>query len=157
MKTLIFIASLLILIGCNTVPHHDEQSSKSIDIQSELAGIEKTRNAFMKALKEKDFESLGNVVTRDVKTVTPGGSGWLEMFRINAHMGPFPYDSIIMYPKETVVVSDSVAYDFGNSKVYYTDEEGKVVELGDTFLAILKKGKDGTWRLHREVASSKVE
>ncbi|NNL01733.1 MAG: hypothetical protein HKP39_05615, partial [Eudoraea sp.] len=49
-----------------------------------------------------------------------------------------------------------IAYDFGVSRVYYTNSEGNVVELKDSFLVILKKDKDGTWRLHREVASSNV-
>ena len=60
-----------------------------------------------------------------------------------------------MQPKETIIVSDSVAYDFGTSSVYYTNEQGEPVEIQDTFLAILKKDKnDGKWKLHREVATT---
>ena len=70
---------------------------------------------------------------------------------------PFPYDSIRMHPIEAVLASDSVAWDFGTSRVYYTDADGVVRELRDTDLAILTKGPDGVWRLHREVASSRVE
>ena len=63
-----------------------------------------------------------------------------------------------MSPEETVIVSDSIAYDYGTSKVYYTNDKGESVELQDTFLVIMKKDKnDGVWRLHREVASSIVE
>ena len=95
-------------------------------------------------------------MTKDVKIISPGSSDWSEMYRISQNQGPFPYDSIIMFPKETIIASDSIAYDFGVSHVYYTNSEGMVVELKDTFLAILKKGKDGIWRLHREVATSNV-
>ena len=60
-----------------------------------------------------------------------------------------------MRPEETIIVSDSVAYDFGTSSVYYTNGDGKPVEIEDTFLAILKKDKeDGRWKLHREVATT---
>jgi len=72
--------------------------------------------------------------------------------------GQFSYDSIRMQPIETVIVSDTVAYDFGTSSVFYTNENGEPVELEDTFLVILKKDKkDGKWRIHREVASAVVE
>jgi ketosteroid isomerase-like protein len=110
----------------------------------------------MKAVKDGDGETIGKMVTKDAKTISPGSNDWSEMYKTSENQGPFPYDSIIMFPKETVITSDSVAYDFGVSHVFYTNNEGDVVELKDTFLAILKKGEDGIWRLHREVASSNV-
>ena len=61
-----------------------------------------------------------------------------------------------MRPKETIIVSDSVAYDFGTSSTYYTNENGESIELTATFLAILKKDRnDGKWKLHREVANTR--
>ena len=134
----------------------ESSNANTIDIQAELASIEKTRQTFMKAVKESDGETIGKMVTKDVKTISPGSSDWNEMYRTSQNKGPFPYDSIHMFPKETIIASDSIAYDFGVSHVYYTNSEGNVVELKDSFLAILKKGKDGIWRLHREVASSNV-
>lgn len=152
------LISLFLLFSCK--PEGDSKESisdsHSIDIQAELAGIEETRQAFMKAVKENDVEKIIQLSTPDVLTIAPGSDGWKDMYAVSKKQGPFPYDSILMTPKETVIVSDSVAYDLGNSMVYYTDAEGKVVELKDTFLAILKRGKDGVWRLHREVASSNV-
>jgi ketosteroid isomerase-like protein len=96
------------------------------------------------------------MVTKDAVTISPGSSDWSTMYEVSKNRGPFPYDSIIMFPKETIIASDTIAYDFGTSHVYYTNSEGTVVELKDNFLAILKKGDDGIWRLHREVASSNV-
>jgi ketosteroid isomerase-like protein len=61
-----------------------------------------------------------------------------------------------MKPTETVILNDSMAYDFGTSTVYFTNAEGKSVELYDTFLVLLKKGEDGNWRMYREVASSRI-
>ena len=110
----------------------------------------------MKAVKEGDGAALGKIVTKDFKTISPGSNDWSEMYKVSKNQGPFPYDSIIMNPKETIIASDSIAYDFGVSHVYYTNSEGVAVELKDSFLAILKKGNDGVWRLHREVASSNV-
>jgi len=159
MRSSIILFFVMILVSCNEKSNKGELKSSNtstIDIQAELASIEKTRQAFMKAVKEADGETIGKIVTKDVKIVSPGSTDWSKMYEISKNKGPFPYDSIIMFPKETIIASDSVAYDFGVSYVYYTNSEGIVVELKDNFLAILKKGKDGIWRLHREVASSNV-
>jgi ketosteroid isomerase-like protein len=159
MRNLITIFFVLILISCSEKSNKgvpESSNTNTIDIQAELASIEKTRQTFMQAVKEGDGETIGKIVTADVKTISPGSSDWREMYETSKNQGPFPYDSIIMYPKETILVSDSIAYDFGVSHIYYTNSEGIAVELKDTFLAILKKGRDGIWRLHREVASSKI-
>lgn len=159
MRISIILFFFLILFSCNDMRNRVEAESSithTVDIEAELASIEKTRQTFMKAVKEGDGEALGKIVTNNVRTISPGSSDWMEMFSTGKNTGPFPYDSIVMFPKETIIASDSVAYDFGVSHVYYTNSEGNVVELKDSFLAILKKGEDGIWRLHREVASANV-
>lgn len=159
MRISIILFFFLILFSCNDMRNRVEAESSiahTVDIEAELASIEKTRQTFMKAVKEGDGEALGKIVTKNVRTISPGSSDWMEMFSTDKNTGPFPYDSIVMFPRETIIASDSVAYDFGVSHVYYTNSEGNVVELKDSFLAILKKGEDGIWRLHREVASANV-
>ena len=127
-----------------------------IDIQAELASIEETRAGFQLAIKEKRYTDLRNYGTKDIISLTPICGTWEEYKRLrNEPVGSFSYDSLIMKPKETIIVSDSIAYDFGTSSVYYTNEQGKPIEIEDTFLAILKKDKsDGKWKLHREVATT---
>jgi ketosteroid isomerase-like protein len=159
MRSSIIFLFVLFLVSCNEKTSGDIPESintNTIDIQAELASIETTRRTFMKAVKQGDGETIGKMATKDVKIISPGSSDWSEMYKTSKNQGPFPYDSIIMFPKETIIASDSIAYDFGVSHVYYTNSEGMVVELKDTFLVILKKGKDSIWRLHREVASSNV-
>ncbi|MBD0832766.1 YybH family protein [Aestuariibaculum sediminum] len=155
----------LILVGINfqackqQEPLKDKSVTKKIDIEAELKSIEQTRHGFEQAIKEKRYSDLKQYATHDMKGVSPGSEDWLEYKRIREKpMGQFSYDSIIMRPQETVIVSDSVAYDFGTSNVYYTNANGEPIELEDTFLVILKKDKtDGKWKLHREVASAVVE
>ncbi|WP_439153348.1 YybH family protein [Winogradskyella sp.] len=159
MRSSLILFCILILVSCKEKSSRDQQefsNTHTLDIQNELASIEKTRQIFMKAVKEGDGETIGKMVTKNAKTISPGSNDWGEMYKTAKNQGPFPYDSITMFPKETIIASDSIAYDFGISHVYYTNSEGNVVELKDSFLAILKKGKDGVWRLHREVASSNV-
>ncbi len=159
MKNFLFILLTLFLISCNEKNNQSNLRSadaKDIDIEAELKSIEKTRQTFMRAVKETDYETIGKIVTKDFKAISPGSIDWKEMYETSKNQGPFPYDSIFMSPKETVIVSDSIAYDFGVSQVYYTNAEGNVVELNNSFLAILKKEGDGVWKLHREVASSNI-
>lgn len=162
MKNVIFLFFSLTVLACGKEKESiesDEPVSDKINIQSELALIEETRKAFQLAIKEKRYADLSKYTTPDMKAVSPGGEEWMEYKRLREKpSGQFSYDSIRMRPLETVIVSDSVAYDFGISSIYYTNESGEPVELTDTFLVILKKDKnDGIWKLHREVASSIVE
>lgn len=152
----IFCGSLLAL-GCAAQEQEVTVDNPTPDIQAELALIEQTRSAFEAAVREGRPEDLADLVTSDAIIVSPGGPEWEMMRRLGADRNtPFPYDSIVMDPIETVIVSDSIAWDLGNSSVYFTDEAGEVRKLQDSFLVILKKGSDGAWRLHREVASSRV-
>jgi ketosteroid isomerase-like protein len=162
MKNAIILLLLAQLFGCvkeTSQSQHDITEVKEVDIQAELASIEETREAFQLAIKEKRYADLGQYTTPDFIAVSPGSVDWLEYKRLReGSSGKFSYDSIRMRPKETIVVSDSVTYDFGTSTVYYTDENGFQVQLEDTFLVILKKDKsDGKWKIHREVASALVE
>jgi hypothetical protein len=132
-------------------------SSFAQDIKKELAKIEETREGFMLAIKEKRYQDLSQFTTSDMENVGPASTGFLEMYKLGQARGAFPYDRIIMSPKETVVVSDTVAYDYGTSKVYYTNEAGEEKLLTNSYLVILKKDNKGSWRLHREVASGQVK
>ena len=89
--------------------------------------------------------------------IGPASAEWLEyQSEREQPMGMFSYDSIIMSPKETVILNDSMAYDFGTSKVYYTNSEGVSIELRDSFIVLLKK-EDGRWKMFRELASGTVK
>ena len=155
-RHLLLLPTLLVL-GC-TARREGAVTAPALDVKRELAAIEETRAAFTAALKAGRPQEVRGLVTPDARTVGAGAPEWDLMRRLGAGRGtPFPYDSIAMRPTETVVVNDSIAWDFGTSSVYFTNEQGAVQELQDTYLAILKKGSDGVWRLHREVASARVE
>ena len=162
MKNSFILLLIVTLFGCvdgTKQSQHDSSGINKIDIQAELASIEETRAAFELAIKEKRYADLSQFSTPDFIGVSPGSEDWMEYKRLREEpYGQFSYDSIIMHPKETVIVSDSVAYDFGTSIVYFTNENGESIELENSFLVILKKDKnDGKWRIHREVSSAVVE
>ncbi|WP_194973879.1 Cif family virulence factor [Aquiflexum lacus] len=154
----IFLLAIAI-ISCNENGDKLQSNSnnrEAIDIQKELESIEDTRAGFELAIKEKRYGDLKKFATADLISLTPICGEWEEYKTLRANPNDlFSYDSLVMRPEETIIVSDSVAYDFGTSSVYYTNGEGKPVVISDTFLAILKKDKnDGMWKLHREVATS---
>ena len=163
MKKIVFLLPFLVL-ACNQTPKTpdvvlEESIVEPIDIAAEVEAINQLRASFQQAIKEKRYADLGQYATADMKGVSPGSEDWMEYRKQREErLGKFSYDSIIMSPEETVVVSDSVAYDYGTSKVYYTNDKGESVELQDTFLVILKKDKkENRWKIHREVASAIVE
>jgi ketosteroid isomerase-like protein len=128
-----------------------------IDVEAELAKIEQVRKSFEQTVKEKRYGDLGKFTTEDMISIGPGSEDWIAYRKLREQYGnKFRYDSIKMNPKETVILSDTMAYDFGVSSVFYTDENGTVHEMEDTFMVIMKKDKDGKWKLHRELASSLV-
>jgi ketosteroid isomerase-like protein len=159
MRNLMLLLFTVSIISCNNSGNNLESVSSNkeeIDILKELESIEETRAGFELAIKEKRYADLKNYATEDLISLTPICGEWEEFKRLRNNPNElFSYDSLIMRPEETVIVSDSVAYDFGTSSVYYTNDVGKPVEISDTFLAILKKEKkDGRWKLHREVATT---
>lgn len=157
MKHLLVLFTITLLFSCN-MEVKTESKAETLDIPAELAKIEAMRKSFEQTVREKRYGDLGKFTTPDMISVGPGSADWIAYRKLREeHGNKFRYDSIIMKPKETVIVSDSIAYDFGVSSMYYTDENGTVHELEDTFLVILKRMKNGEWKLHRELASSLVE
>lgn len=157
MKHLLVLFTITLLFSCN-MEVKTETKAETLDIPTELAKIEAMRKSFEQTVREKRYGDLGKFTTPDMISVGPGSADWIAYRKLREeHGNKFRYDSIIMKPKETVIVSDSIAYDFGVSSMYYTDENGTVHELEDTFLVILKRMKNGEWKLHRELASSLVE
>jgi len=161
MKYLLLLLLPLLSVSCSepepssAIEQNDDQP---VNIEAEVAAIEDLRQAFTKAIDEKRYSDLGQYTHPDLISIGPGSEDWKRYRKLREEQsGLFSYDSIRMRPYETMLVNDSMAYDFGWSSVYYTDPDGKPVEIVDTFLLLLKKGKDGKWRLWREVASARVD
>ena len=137
MKKAIFLVSVTLMLSCQnekSEPASISTEPQKMDIQAEQDSIEETRNGFQLAIKENRFADLQNYATNNVKSLTPDCGPWAAFKNLRAEpTGKFQYDSLVMRPRETIIVSDSVAYDFGMSSTYYTDENGQSVELTATF------------------------
>ncbi len=157
MKAILTILLGMIIIACSPKPELPEASEKEqMDVEKELQAIESTRSGFELAIKEGRYDDLRYYAHPDIKAIGPGHPQWAEMYGLRKDRGMFPYDSIVMTPTETVIMNDSMAYDFGTSITYTTDANDSVVVLRDTFLVLLRKDTTGEWKLFREVASAKL-
>ncbi|MUP46573.1 nuclear transport factor 2 family protein [Gramella sp. BOM4] len=158
MKKLIGLLCIIGLFSCDSGENKPEKPERvnSINMEKELASIEETRTNFQNAIAEKRYEDLSKYATRDLISLTPVCGEWEEYKKmVEDSKGLFSYDSIRMNPEETIILNDSIAYDFGTSTSYYTNSEGEPTEIKASFLAILKKDKkDGVWKLYREVATT---
>ena len=160
MKKIIGLLAILTLFSCMEKQDKaivEPVQPHKIDVEAELAKIEQVRKSFEQTVKERRYGDLGKFTTDDMISIGAGSEDWIAYRKLREqHGNKFRYDSIKMNPKETVILSDTMAYDFGVSSVYYTDENGTVHEMEDTFMVIMKKTEDGEWKLHRELASSLV-
>lgn len=162
MKKLMLLMVTVFFASCLETNRTDDiktEDAPKINIDQELTSIEQARNAFQKAFKEKRYADLSNFIMVGFKGVSPGSEDWMAYNKLSKNpTGQFSIDSIVMRPRETAVVSDSMAYDFGTSSVYYKNEDGQLIELKNSYLTLLKKDKmDGKWKLFRDVSSSLVE
>ncbi|SIN65295.1 Cif family virulence factor [Algoriphagus halophilus] len=157
MKKLI-MPLFLLMVSCSMNDKEESiiEKENDFDVEVELVKIEESRSAFQLAIKEGRPGDLKNYGI-DVIASDPDCGPWAEFKELRRNpKGKFNYDSLVMRPRETVIVSDSIAYDFGTSSTYYTNEQGEPVEIIATFLAIMKKDKrDGVWKLHREVGNTR--
>lgn len=156
MRYTLFLVGVLLLFGCQQPTQNNNETLNSEELAKELKSIEVTRAGFIKAIDEKQYQDLANWTTKDLIQVLPNDAAWNSMFQSRGILGLFPYDSIRMQPIETVILNDSMAYDFGVSTVYFADSLGQTNHVKDTYLALLKKDSIGRWRLFREVASSNI-
>lgn len=149
----VFAGSLF--ISCLTASEKRETGISSERLELELRRVHKLRSDFQKFIRKNQPDSLTMLISKEAKIVPPGGDAWKILIQRVGPNNPMPYDSIHMMPEETAILNDSMAYDWGKSKVYYTDSTGTVQYLEDSYLVLLKKEND-QWRLFREVASSTV-
>ena len=159
MKYFACISLLILSFSCQPkVEEVVEKEENTFDYEAEMASIEETRTAFQLAIKEKRYDDLRQLSWPDIIALTPICGEWEEYKRLRANPNElFSYDSLVMTPRETVILNDSVAYDFGTSVEYYTNAEGEPSEITATFMAIIKKDKsDGRWKLFREVATTNM-
>lgn len=66
-----------------------------------------------------------NYGTKDAMSLTPDCGAWESFIALQSQSsGEFHYDSFTMKPMETIIVSDSIANDFGTRTTYYTNSDG---------------------------------
>lgn len=142
---------LISAVSCNSDPNNNMMYEQDVARDAVIAEINAQRDVFMEAVKSRDMETLGSMMTESTIMVMPASEGWMKMK--SQAMGPLAYDSLNITPKEIQVINNEWAFEFGSTISYYTPEgESEAVALPDTYLMIFRNQGDG-WKLYREVAS----
>lgn len=129
--------------------------SSAADTAAILESVDSLRSAYEQAVADGDWERLGTMVSEDALIVQPGGAERDSMMA--AFDTPFPPGSTLeIDPWETRVLGPDWAYDMGIGTLTWTpDGADEPRTLRDTYLVLLHRTDDG-WKVHREVASSRL-
>lgn len=162
-RTLMSAAVLVALAACQPQDGEmadgqaadDGDAAAAVDTAAIEAGLDSLRSAYVRAVDEEDWETLGTLTTEDAVLVSPGGAD-RDSLREAAGDAPFPPGaSLEIEPWETRVLSPDWAYEIGTGTITWTPEGADEPRtLRDTYLVLLQRTDDG-WKLHREVASSR--
>jgi len=153
MKIIYTFLSALLLTGCTS---STEVRTSEPDTKSILDTIEAFHKEYEAAIIEGRLEDLDNLYSKSSKVVPPGGDDFEKLAELEKQRGLLVvYDSLFITIEETQLLNDSMAYDWGTSTIYYTDNDGNSVKIEDSFFVILKK-EGGNWKIYRELSSSAV-
>lgn len=147
------ILSILLFIGCSLT---QEDEKVALDLDSELESIEAFHIEYQSAIREGRLDDLDNLYAKNSKIVLPGGEDFEKLARVEMERGVIvAYDSLFINIDETEILNDSMAYDWGTSTIYYTDNDSLSIKIEDSFFVLLKK-ENGEWKIYREMSSSLV-
>lgn len=127
----------------------------AVDTAAVLESIDSLRSAYQQAVAEGAWKRLGGMTTGDALIVQPGDAARDSV--LAAHDTPFPPGSTLeIEPRETRVLGPDWVYELGTGTVTWTPEGADEPRtLRDTYLVLLHR-TDGGWKVHREVASSRL-
>ena len=127
-----------------------------MDVKSQLESIEAFHNEYEAAIKEGRLDDLDNLYSKKSKIIMPGGKDFEKLAKVEKERGvSVAYDSLFINIEETQILNDSMAYDWGTSTIYYTDNDSLSVKIEDSFFVLLRK-ENGKWKIYREMSSSVV-
>lgn len=132
----------------------EDPRASAVDTAAILESVDSLRSAYEQAVADGDWGRLGTMVTDDAVMVSPGPAAWDSLAALET---PFPPGSTLeIDPWETRVLGPDWAYDMGTGTVTWTpDGADEPRTLHDTYLVLLHRTDDG-WKVHREVASSRL-
>lgn len=150
-RTLCLASLLLLVLGCQPAP--DQEASAPPD----PAPVNAVRDQYASMYNSGDVSGLGALYTDDAvvmnnnqpaaigkEAILQRAQGMIEQFDVN----------ISITPGDTQMMAD-LAYEYGTFSLTLTPKAGgDPMQNEGNYLVILKRGADGSWRLHREIGNS---
>jgi ketosteroid isomerase-like protein len=147
---------LLVLIGCKESENSNNIQSDTNKHEEMMKSINKFHKSYELAIKENRLDDMDKLYTDDAKVIPAGGEEWNKLLNLAVKRGvSVAYDSLFISIEQTEILNDSMAYDWGTSKIYYTDDNNESQEVEDSFFALLKR-RNNEWKIYRELSSSVV-
>ncbi len=148
------IAVAALFLGACEPQAREATAAAAVDTAAVLASVDSLRDAYQRAVADRDWQRLGGMVAEGAIMVMPGGAAWDSLQAGSEE--PFPEGATLeISSMETGVLGADWAYDMGSGAVTWTPEgSDEARTLRDTYLVLLHRTEEG-WKVYREVASSR--
>jgi hypothetical protein len=147
---------LLVMIGCKESENSNNIQSDTVKQEEMMKSIKEFHNSYELAIKENRLDNMDKLYAKDAKVIPAGGEEWNKLIKLAEKRGvSVAYDSLFISIIQTEILNDSMAYDWGTSKIYYTDDNNESQEVEDSFFVLLKR-RNNEWQIYRELSSSVV-
>lgn len=153
--SIVALASMLVLAGCQTAPQPEQKRNVAADI----AAINANRNQFAAAYNSNDAEAVAAYFADDAVLMLPDQPALEGKQAVQAALEDFFKQNaanIKHNPLETQVAGDW-AYERGNITETVTPKAGKALVRSLKYLVILKHQPDGTWKIHLDMDNSNLK
>jgi uncharacterized protein (TIGR02246 family) len=155
--TVVFLASFLLLTGCNTAP--SPPSAPAVDISAEKTKIRDLETAWAAAAAAKDLDKTVSFYADDAILMAPGSPPAKSKDAIRTSWKQL-YDSAkLTFAPDRIEVSASG--DLATTQGSYTmtmvnPKTKKPIEDKGSYLTVYKKQADGNWKAVEDTNASEV-
>lgn len=163
MRTTVVALTALALAACaktSTLPTDTTASTASAAMPAAgtadaEAAIGKVRDAWVAAADKKDAAAVAGMYTDDavfVSSENPVANGRSAIQA--AFAKSFPVTTNLKVSSEKTEVGGDLAYDYGTYSEHITPPKAKAMDLTGTYLVVLKKQSDGSWKIVRHLSTT---
>ena len=157
--TVVSLASLLLLSGCNSAP--PTPATPAVDIAAEQGKIRDVETAWNAAIAAKDLDKTISVYADDAAFITPGAPAAKGKAAIRAAWKDVLADPKLKlsFSSDRVAISTSgdIAVASGSYTLTVTNPKTKkALDDKGNYVTVYKKQADGAWRATDDINASEI-
>lgn len=125
------------------------------DADAARAEIARLRDNWVAAAERDDAATVAAMYTEDAVLAVPGAEPARGREAIQQMLArDFPTQSNLRVDSRETEVQGDLAYDFGEYTAQVTPPGGSATETSGTYVVVLRRQGDGTWKLTRHVSAT---